>query len=174
MRKVLFGVACSLDGFIARSDHGVDWLHWSNDVSAIVSEYWKTIDTVVMGRKTWEVAARSGTPSYPGVKNYVVSGTLRDAPAGIEVVRDDPVEFVRRLKREEGAGICVMGGGQLGRALLDGGVIDTFGVNIHPVLLGSGIPLFPGAGIELPLELTECRRIAGGCVYLLYDVTPFS
>ena len=59
MRTVTFGAACSLDGFIARSDHAVDWLRWSKGVGAITKKYWKTIDTVVMGRKTFDVAVKS-------------------------------------------------------------------------------------------------------------------
>ena len=63
MRTVTHGAASSLDGFIARKDHSVDWLQWSDDVAAITSQYWKSVDTVVVGRKTYEVAVRSGTTS---------------------------------------------------------------------------------------------------------------
>jgi dihydrofolate reductase len=66
MRKVTFGAACSLDGFIARPDHAVDWLRWSKDVGEITNRFWKTIDTVVMGRKTYEVAARNSQPLTGG------------------------------------------------------------------------------------------------------------
>ncbi|HZO88954.1 MAG TPA: hypothetical protein VFB38_11505 [Chthonomonadaceae bacterium] len=69
MRKVMFGVGNSLDNYIARRDDEVDWLLWGEEVAAVTREFWKTIDTVVMGRKTYEVALRSGMTSYPGVKN---------------------------------------------------------------------------------------------------------
>jgi dihydrofolate reductase len=71
MRKVTFGVASSLDNFIARADHAVDWLLWGPEAAAVTATFWKTIDAVVMGRKTYEVALKNGTTSYPGVKNYV-------------------------------------------------------------------------------------------------------
>lgn len=70
MRKVAFGGGNSLDNFIASKDHATDWLSWSDEVASVTAEFWKTIDTaVVMGRKTYEVALRSGSTAYPSAKN---------------------------------------------------------------------------------------------------------
>jgi len=171
MRTVTFGVACSLDNFIARKDDAVDWLVWSDDVNAVTTEYWKTIDTVVMGRKSFEVAARQGQGAYPSVKNYVFSRTLKTSPdPGVEVVAEDAAAFVRKLKGEEGKGICVMGGGEVAKALFEADVIDEVGLNIHPVLLGSGIPLFLGFSRQINLELLSARTLKGGCVLVQYRV----
>ena len=173
-RKVTFGAACSLDLFIARPDDGVDWLRYSKDVSAIMAEYWKTIDTVVMGRKTYDVARGTGGggPSYRNLKCYVLSRTLPPGKrGGTEVVDADAAEFVRRLKAQPGRDICVMGGGELGRSLLDAGVVDEVGLNIHPVLLGSGVRLFHPMDKQIDLELIDCRRIEKDCVYVIYRVT---
>ena len=169
MRLVTFGLANSLDNFIARADEGTDWLVWDDEVAAISGAYWKTIDTVVMGRKTYEVAVKHGTTAYPGVKNYVFSQTLgpRD---GVEVVTEDPVTFTRRLKQQPGKGICVMGGGELANALLQAGLIDELGLNIQPVLLGAGIPLFHGMDKQLDLELIESRALKCGSVYVRYRI----
>jgi dihydrofolate reductase len=172
-RLVTYGAACSLDGFIAGADGSVDWLHFSDDVREILEEYWAGIDTVLMGRKTWEVAAASGGGGSPygPVKCYVFSRTLsRDAAPGAEVVPGDAGRFVRDLKQRRGKNICVMGGGQLARSLLAEGVIDEVGLNVHPLLLGSGVPLFLDPGRSVQLDLVECRRIAGGCAYLTYRV----
>src|SRR5262245_14568088 len=139
MRKVTFGGANSLDNFFARPDHSVDWLLWSDEVAAVTAGFWKTIDTVLMGRKTYEVAARSGQAGgYPGVKNYVFSRTLPEEPRGVTVVREDAAGFVCRLKEQDGKGICLMGGGELARSLFEADLIDEVGFNIHPVLLGAG------------------------------------
>jgi dihydrofolate reductase len=171
VRTVTFGAACSLDGFIARPDHSVDWLRWSKDVSEITDRFWKTIDTVVMGRKTYAVAARSGGGAYPGVKNYVFSRTLKtiDNPK-IDLVADDAAKFVAAMKKKKGKGICVMGGGELASALFEAGVIDEVGANIHPILLGDGIPMFPRRPRQVDLEIVEHRPLEGGCVYVLYRV----
>ena len=172
MRKVTFGGANSLDNYLARADHAVDWLLWGEEAAAVTAEYWKTIDTVLMGRKTYEAAARGGQAGgYPGVRTYVFSRTLRDDPgAGVTLVRDDAAEFVRRLKGQPGEGICLMGGGELARALFEAGLIDEVGFNIHPVLLGSGVPLFHPMSRQIDLELRECRPFKNGCVYVSYLV----
>ena len=171
MRKVTFGVACSLDHFIARKDHSVDWLVWSEEVGALTAAFWKTVSTVLMGRKTYEVAVRSGTSSYAGVGNYVFSRTLKEAPdENVEIVSGDAVAFVKRLKQQDGQGICVMGGGELARPLFEADLIDEVGLNIHPVLLGSGIPLFHELTRPIELELIESRVLSAGCVYVLYRV----
>src|SRR5688572_14837199 len=109
MRKVTFGGANSLDNFIARTDDSVDWLKWNQEVTAIMDAFWKTIDTVVMGRRTYEVAAKMGGGAYPHVKNYVFSRTLKKLPdKKIQLLSEDAADFVRKLKQEDGKGICVM------------------------------------------------------------------
>jgi dihydrofolate reductase len=168
MRSVTFGVANSLDNYIARKDHAVDWLLWGKEVAAITKALWETIDTVLMGRKTCEVAPRGG---YPGVKNYVFSRTLKKSPhENVELVPGDAAEFVRKLKGQPGKGICVMGGGELARSLFEADLIDEVGLNIHPVLLGSGIPLFFETGRQIDLELRDCQVFKNGCVFVSYRV----
>jgi dihydrofolate reductase len=175
MRKVVYGAACSLDGFIATRDGGVDWLHWSDDASKIMAEYWGSTDTLVMGRKTWDVsvamnpaAAGSG---MSGMQTFVFSRTLQriDAP-GVQLVSDDAGGFVRALKKKRGKDIIVLGGGDFARSLFEADVIDEVGLNVHPVLLGSGVPFFLDAKRRISLTLTRCREIHGGCVLMDYAV----
>jgi dihydrofolate reductase len=171
MRKVTYGGANSLDNFLARPDHAVDWLLWGDEAAAVMADYWKTIDTVLMGRKTYEVATRMGQGSgYPRVTNYVFSRTLTDAPKGVTVIHDDAADFVRDLKRRDGTDICLMGGGELARSLFEARLIDEIGFNIHPVLLGAGIPAFHSMSRQIDLELRECRPFKNGCVYVSYRV----
>jgi len=175
MRTVTYGAACSLDGFITARDGALDWLHMSRDVQEFIATYWATVDTMVMGRKTWEVAAAlgggGGTGGPSRVTTYVFSRTLQHIPtAGVRLISTDAGEFVRDLKRQRGGGICVMGGGKLGRSLFEAGVIDVVGLNIHPILLGAGVPLFRDAGRRIQLTLTESRTLAGGCVLATYRV----
>jgi dihydrofolate reductase len=152
----------------------MDWLHFSKDVQDIIAAYWKTIDVVLMGRKTWSHAAEQGdggAGSSGKIKTYVFSRTMRQSPApNVELVTTDPGAFVHQLKGRRGRGICVMGGGDLARTLFQAGVIDEVGLNIHPVLLGAGVPLFPEIGRRLNLELLESRVLDGGCVLANYRV----
>jgi dihydrofolate reductase len=175
MRKVVYGAACSLDGFIATPDGGVDWLHWSDDASRIMAEYWAGTDALVMGRKTWEVASAmgqgGGSPPAPDLRTYVFSRTLKrlDTP-GAELVTGDAGDFMRALKKQKGKNIIVLGGGDFARSLFEADVIDEVGLNVHPVLLGAGVPFFLDAKRRISLELTQCREIQGGCVLLDYAV----
>jgi dihydrofolate reductase len=170
MRKVTFGVASSLDNFIAREDGSVDWLQWNTGVSTITNAFWNTIDTVIMGRKTYEVALQNGTTSYSDVKNFVFSRTMKESPdPQVQIISENAAKFVSDLKRKEGKGICVMGGGELARSLFEASLIDEIGLNIHPILLGSGIPLFHKM-TQTNLELIECKTLKNGCVYVLYHV----
>lgn len=175
-RKVTFGGACSLDGYFARKDDSVDWLMWSEEAGEIMSAYWKSIDTVVMGRRTYEVGLKmtkgKGNP-YSGFKSYVFSRTLPPGERkGVEIVSADPVAFVRKLKTQPGREICVMGGGDLARPLLEAGVIDEIGFTIQPVMLGEGVPLFHEMKRQVDLELLDCRRFKNGCVYVSYRLKP--
>ena len=172
MRQVIFGGATSLDNFLARPDHAVDWLLWSNEVAEVMAAFWPRVDTVIMGRKTYEVAAAMGQGKcYLGVANYVFSRTLTEAPgAGVTLVHDDAIEFVRRLKAQSGKDICLMGGGDFARSLFEADLVDEVGFNIHPVLLGVGIPAFHRMSRQIDLELISCREFKTGCVLLTYRV----
>ena len=170
MRKVTFRVANSLDNYIARLDGTVDWILHSDESSSSLAEFWETIDTVLWGRKTYDLV-KGRMPAYKGVKNYVFSRTMKEsADEGVKIINGDVVEFVRKLKAQEGKDIFVMGGGELAKSLFDGGLIDEVGINIHPILLGSGILLFHEMKGQINLELLECKSLKNGCVGLSYRV----
>ena len=172
MRKVTFGGASSLDNFFARKDDTVDWLLPSKEVNEIMTSYWKTIDTIVMGRRTYEVAVRSGhSGATPGKKTYVCSRTLKKPDTeALSFVSEDAATFVRRLKHEEGKDICIIGGGLLAKSLFEADLIDEVGLNIHPVLLGSGIPVSYEMPLQIDLELIKSQTLSTGCVVLTYAV----
>jgi len=182
MRTITYGGAVSLDGFLAAADGSLDWLHFSNDVQQVMKDYFRNIDTFLMGRKTWDVSAgqtkpaskkasKAKQPKEPAIRTYVFSRTLKaiDTP-GVELVKTDAVAFVRNLKQQPGKDICLMGGGELAQSLLAAGLVDQIGLNIHPVVLGSGIPTFRELGRRLKLKLRECREIDGGCILANYEV----
>ena len=179
MRKVIFGGANSLDNYFAREDGSVDWLLWSDEVTEIMNDFWPRIDCIVMGRKTYDVAMQSAPKTkgkkaknpYGDIKTYLFSRTLKTGEQdGVEIIAADPGKFVGKLKKQKGKDICIMGGGDLARSLFEAGVIDEIGFNIHPVLLGSGVPLFHKMSKQVDLELLECRQMKTGCVYVLYRV----
>ena len=182
MRTVTYGGAVSLDGFLAGPGGAIDWLHFSTDVQQVMADYFKDVDTILMGRKTYAVSSaqaggETGTrkprsrKKAPAMQTYVFSRTLpRIQEPGVEVVSGDAAAFVRNLKQRPGKGICLMGGGELAQALLAADLVDEVGLNIHPILLGSGIPVFRDPGHRVKLALTECRPIDGGCILATYTV----
>src|SRR5437773_9271755 len=102
MRKVTFGGANSLDNYIARKDDAIYWLMWTNEVAGIMAEFWKKIDTILIGRKTYEVGlqlSKGKSNPYFGIKSYVFSRTLTGSEdKTVEIVSEDAVAFVRKLK----------------------------------------------------------------------------
>jgi dihydrofolate reductase len=179
MRKVTLGLANSLDNFIARKDGGSDWLHWNNEVAALSARFMKTVDVLVMGRKTFEVMLAAGETSYPGATNYVFTRSARKAAslrkrigekANVQIVTDDAATFVGQLKSTKGKGIVIFGGGELANSLFNADLIDEVVLNVHPVILGSGIPLFPEIRRQINLELFEVKRLKNGCIMLSYRI----
>lgn len=173
-RNIVFGCANSLDNFIARPDGAVDWLLWSDEVAKMIQEMWTRFDTLIMGRKTFDVmqGMSSDDPGMnPAMKTYVFTRSRsRRTAKGAEFVNSDAIAFVRKLKQQRGKEICCMGGGEFAQALFDAGLIDEVGVNIHPVLLGEGVPLFLPMKRQINLELKEVRQLPHGCITMTYRV----
>ena len=150
MRMVTYGGAVSLDGFLAGENGSMDWLDFSKDVRQIITGYWKDVDTILMGRKSYEVWM--WTPFSWGAR-----ATRCPCPRAAR-------------RAQEKRPICLMGGGELAQTLLAAGLVDRIGLNVHPILLGSGIPTFRDPGHHVKMSLTECRRLEGGCVLMDYEV----
>ena len=174
MRKIIFGGANSLDNYFARKDGGVDWLLFSEEVMEAMKDSFNNVDTVLMGRKTFEFALKqSGGKggAMPGITSYVFSRTWLASPdPNANLITTDAVAFVRELKAKPGKDIILMGGGDFARSLFEADLIDEIGFNIHPLLLGSGIPIFFEMSRQIDLELLECRAFKTGCVLVRYAV----
>jgi len=183
MRKVTVGLATSLDNYIARKDGGADWLRWSDEIAEISAKFMKTVDAILIGRKTYEVLLKSGQVSYPGGTNYVFSrssrnrssllrkiAAIKQPDANVQVVDENAASFLRKLKKSKGKGIVVFGGGALAKSLFEADLIDEIVLNIHPVLLGSGIPLFHHMRRQIDLEFVSCRPLKEGGLIITYRV----
>ena len=171
MRKVIYSAAASLDGYIAGPGEAIDWLRMSEDTGRILTELWKGVDTILMGRKTYDFSVRGGGAGGSSkMKTYIFSRTMTEAPKRAELVREDPAGFVRALKAGPGGNIFILGGGELGSVLIEGGAVDEIGLSVHPLLLGGGVPLFRPIAQRVELVLVEARAIARDCVFLRYAV----
>jgi dihydrofolate reductase len=169
-RKVVLGLGISLDGYIARPDGAVDFLFMPKDYS--MAPFFKTIDTAIMGRKTYEVGKKmSGGAIDPmGIKTYVMSQTL---PAGeregLVFTRKTAKELVTEIRKSPGKDIWMMGGGELARVFLNEDLIDAIYLGIVPTLIGEGIPLFPPGFPQREFTLTENKSYSRGLIALKYE-----
>lgn len=167
MRNVTYAVATSVDGYIADAAEAMDWLRWSEDASQVNTATWQGVDTVLMGRKTFDFALRGGG-GFGSLTTYVFSRSMDHSPEGTEIIREDPVAFVQKLKAGPGGQIILMGGGELASALIDGAVVNEIVLNVHPVLFGDGTPLISRLTQRVELELVETRALQMGCILARY------
>lgn len=172
MRRVRYRVAASLDGYIAGPNGEIDWI--VHDPSIDFSSLYATFDTVLLGRRTYELTQQPGAPAWPPRwRIYVFSRTLNPAehPA-VTVVSSDCGATIASLRAEPGGDMWLFGGARLFASLLAADLVDEVEVAVMPVLLGHGLPL---AGAEAPMSrLTLIRSVTSpsGIVTLSYDVRP--
>lgn len=173
MRRLLLNLTTSLDGFIADSEEGIDWIQpMPAQPPAGYLQLMESVDALVMGRATYELSLRlpGGTDVFADKDVYVVTSRHDLEPLeGVEfVVGRDPAAFVRELKRRPGGTIWLFGGGRLATALSAAGLIDDYLIVLQPVLLGDGIRLWQEGLTLQGLDLMYCREWPGGLVELRY------
>jgi dihydrofolate reductase len=188
MRELKYYVACTVDRFIAREDDSYDFFFMEGEhVTDQLTTFPETIpahvrhqigitvenqcfDTVLMGRRTYEIGLKEGISNpYPQMNQYVVTRTLGDSPdRAIALISSDPLSFVRELKQQSGQDIWLCGGGHLATLLFS--EINELILKVHPILLGSGIPLFSGVVPQTSLELTNSKVYNSGVMLLYYRV----
>jgi dihydrofolate reductase len=173
-RKVILGFGISLDGYIARRNGDLDFLVIDKEGESVMADFFSKIDTTIMGRKTAAATAKmreSGEiPETPGMANYVFSRRWKPGKrVGFEVVSGSLKAFVRKLKRRPGKDIYLGGGGELARSFLQEDLVDELFIGLGPILLGDGIPGFPGKFPQRDFKLTECKSYSNGSVGLRYE-----
>lgn len=178
MRKIIVYIATSADGYIARLDGRVDWLDRLPPVGDYgMGAFYRSIDTILWGRKTYEVALEFQKQGIKGaefdtkVKNYVFSHQPPPStmPA-VKFVTEPITAFAQRLRDTPGKNIWMMGGGGIIAAFLDAGEIDEFIIHVVPTFIGEGIPLIARRHQEVPLGLQSVRSYSNGVVRLHYKV----
>lgn len=166
MRKLILYIATSLDMFIARENGSVDWLFQEGEFG--YQKFYSSIDTVIMGRKTWEVACGFEKEPYKD-KTCIVFSKKGFTPKQkyVNVVTKNIPSFVQKLKQKKGKPIWLVGGGQLASLLVNEGLVDEVWLYVHPRILGKGIPLLKGMK-EIPLEHISTKSFPEGLVEMKY------
>jgi len=174
-RKIIVSIATSADGYIGRPDGDVAWLDRPQPKGNYgMGEFFKSIDTILWGRKTYEKGIEMGMKESgfdPRVKNYVFSRSVPPSQAGAFRFVNEPIKpFARRLRDQPGKDIWMMGGGEIIASFLDEGEIDEFSIHVIPILIGEGIPLVQPRHRSVPLKLLSTKKFPDGVVHLNYRV----
>ena len=172
-RKIIVYIATSADGFIARPDGDFAWLNRPAVKGNYgMAKFYRKVDTVIMGRKTYEIGVKMGQHGYPGMKNYVFSKKApKNPPPDIEFVNEDLTAFAKRIRRGRGKHIWLVGGSEIIASFLDKNLVDEFIIHVIPLFIGEGIPLVQPKYRDVPLKLVKTRAYPDGVVRLHYSLT---
>lgn len=172
MRDLIYYVACSLDGYIADPNGSFEKFPWNDEVVSDFFASYDWFDTVIMGRKTYDVAyLQDIVDPYPNLKTVVFSESMDDVShPNVSIERGDVLAKVKALKEMEGKPIWLCGGGNLAGQLHEAALLDQLIVKLNPIVLGDGIPLFAGSVKFANLTLTKVKEYDIGTSLRHYNV----
>ena len=175
MRKVILGLAVSLDGFIEGPNGEYDWCFSDQDYG--LNDFFSRIDSVFIGRKSYEMAQQHAgnnngevVPGMPPMIEYVFSKTLKSVKDGAILISGDSLAEARKIKEQPGKDIWLFGGASLTDALMKEGLVDELWLSVHPILLGNGKPLFRRQDNRTRLSLLDSKTYNTGLVSLWYKI----
>jgi dihydrofolate reductase len=175
MRKIVYYVAMSLDGFISGVNGDISgFVGHGNGVAKYLADL-ASYDTVIMGKNTYEFGYRfglqPGKPAYPQMIHYIFSTSLTfDDPDPKVLVRPIRIEEIDKIKKQNGTDIYLCGGGQFAGWLLDNNQIDVLKIKLNPLILGNGVRIFGDASSDFKLELIETDRYDHGLQIMTYKL----
>jgi len=183
MRRIIYGMFASLDGYIAGPNGELDWPVIDEELHRYVNEQERAIDTLLYGRRMYEVMSYWSTadadPSLPEYElefariwqradKIVFSRTLERIEGNARLMRDVDPQEIAAIKARPGKDIEV-GGADLAATFMRLGLIDEYHAYVHPIVLGGGTPMFAPSRDRVPLRLVETRTFTSGVVLLRYE-----
>jgi dihydrofolate reductase len=170
MRKLVLSVAVSLDSFIEGPNGEYDWCIIDPEFNW--PEFFNRFDTVFVGRKTYEMSLAMGghPPGFPKFNEYVFSTTLDKVRDESILIKENIKAEVEKIKNERGKDIWLFGGASLTTSLMNLGLVDELLLAVHPIILGSGKPLFKNISGRINLELIDSKSYSSGLLSLTYRV----
>lgn len=175
MRKIIYYVAASLDGFISGLNDDVSQFIYEGNGVAKYLEDLKTFDTVIMGRKTYEFGynhgLKPGQPAYPNMEHYIFSNSLKfeTSDKSVHVEKLD-LNKIKELKESTGGNIYLCGGGEFAGWLLDNGMIDTLKIKLNPIIIGEGVALFGSSVTKASFKLINTEKYDHGLQIIEFDL----
>lgn len=174
MRKLILGLAITLDGFIEGPNGEYDWCFTDQDYG--LNSFFEKIDASFIGRKSYEMmqdheeSGGDGIPGMPTMTEYVFSNTLTSVKAGAVLISGDVIEQARKIKNLPGKDIWLFGGASLSDVMMQAGLVDELWLSVHPILLGSGKLLFREQLHRKALKLLDAKTYETGLVSLRYSI----
>ena len=175
MRKLILGLAVTLDGYIEGPNGEYDWCFTDQDYG--LNEFFSRVDSIFIGRKSYEMALQYSNenntevvPGMPPMKEYVFSNTLTVVKKDAILVSGESMAEARRIKELPGKDIWLFGGASLTDALMKEGLVDELWMSVHPILLGSGKLLFRQQDNRTKLRLLDSKTYETGLVSLKYAI----
>lgn len=171
MRKIILQVAVSLDSFIEGPKGEIEWCLTDQDYG--LKDFFKQIDTLFIGRKTYELMLSMGdnaSPGFPKFKQYIFSTTLNEVKEDVVLIKDNIQSQVEKIKKEKGKDIWLFGGGSLTTSLMNLQLVDEVWLAVHPVILGGGKPLFNNIKERVSLKHLDTKTYSTGLVFLKYAI----
>lgn len=172
MRKLILGLAVTLDGYIEGPNGEYDWCFMDQDYG--LNDFFSQIDSIFIGRKSYEVAQQHAENNHgeivPGMKEYVFSTTLKTVRNGANLIAENSMIEAKKIKEQPGKDIWLYGGAELSDAMMKAELIDELWLSVHPILLGSGKPLFRAQNGRQQLTLLESKTYETGLVSLRYRI----
>ena len=172
MRKLILNLAVSLDGYIEGPKGEYDWCFTDQDYG--LTDFFKRIDTLFIGRKTYEMAQsvqsmeEAGGAGFPKLKEYIFSTTLDKVKDGATLIKGDIKTEVENIKNDKGKDIWLFGGAELTSSLMNLNLVDEIQLSVHPILLGGGKPLFQNIKGKINLKLFDTKTYSTGLISLTY------
>lgn len=167
MRKLVLNLAISLDGLIEGPNGEFDWCFTDHDYG--MTEFMKSIDATIMGRKSYSMLLDFGDP-YPQLTNYVISRKEKESRyPNVVFVRNNVPSFVEEMKAKEGKNIWLYGGAEITQLMMEHDLVDELMLAVHPIVLGNGLPLFGKLASRKKFELSDSIRYPSGLVQLIYN-----
>ncbi|WP_316822936.1 dihydrofolate reductase family protein [Pedobacter gandavensis] len=175
MRKLILGLAISLDGYIEGPNGEYDWCFTDQDYG--LNDFFERIDALFIGRKSYHIAQEyaeknSGEmiPGMPKMKEYIFSRTLKSVKEAAVLISENSMEAAKKIKEQPGKDIWLYGGAELTEAMMKEGLVDELWLSVHPILLGAGKSLFHQQQHRTQLELLESKTYETGLVSLRYRI----
>ncbi|WP_088071904.1 dihydrofolate reductase family protein [Gottfriedia luciferensis] len=168
-RNIILYIATSLDGFIARENGEIDWLFDPSEMDYGYNEFIQKIDTVLMGRKTYDKVLTFGEYPYKDKKSYVFTTKQKENDVNVEFISTDIMPFIENLKKVDGKDIWLVGGAELTKFFLKNRLIDELILFVQPTIIGSGIPLFQDIEKDQQLTLQAHKIYENGMVEVRYE-----